>query len=236
MRRVRTVVARSEGKVEFLPIQRIWEVSGVMADTFPLNRELARGPRVARRMAHWIRLVLVEGNDALNLDTDAQMTGANGPCGGAACYTTSQASGCGSSTLTRNRIVTGLLVGASNFDIGHIAFGLNGGLHDAILLGDYLGQVCRGEAGEELLDRYVRKRRTANIDFVQTQSISNKKMLEESDPAKRRATFDELRRIAADRNSARDFLVRSSMIWSVRGPLSRALGLAASSSRMGPRK
>jgi hypothetical protein len=60
MRRVRTVVARSEGKVEILPLQRIWEVSGVMADTFPLNRELARAPRVARRIAHWIRLVLVD--------------------------------------------------------------------------------------------------------------------------------------------------------------------------------
>ncbi|QCP14988.1 hypothetical protein FCL38_28900 [Pseudoduganella umbonata] len=74
-----------------------------------------------------IRLVLIDGTDALNLDTAAQMTGANGPCGGAACYTPSQAEGCSSSTLSRNRIVTGLLVGASSFDIGHIGFGLDGG-------------------------------------------------------------------------------------------------------------
>ena len=73
------------------------------------------------------------------------------------------------------------------------AFGLNGGLHDAILLADYLGKICRGEADERLLDLYVRKRRTANIDFVQSQSISNKQMLEEGDPAKRKKTFDELR-------------------------------------------
>jgi 3-(3-hydroxy-phenyl)propionate hydroxylase len=45
------------------------------------------------------------------------------------------------------------------------AFGLNGGLHDAILLGECLGKVWRGEAGEELLDLYVRKRRTANIEL-----------------------------------------------------------------------
>ena len=96
------------------------------------------------------------------------------------------------------------------------AFGLNGGIHDAILLAEYLGKVCRNEADEKLLDLYVRKRRTANIDFVQTQSISNKKMLEEADAKKRTATFDELRRIAADREAARDFLIRSSMIWSVR--------------------
>jgi len=60
------------------------------------------------------------------------------------------------------------------------ALGLNGGLHDAILLGEYLGKVCRGEAGEGLLDRYVRQRRTANIEFVQTQSIANKRLLEEA--------------------------------------------------------
>jgi len=96
------------------------------------------------------------------------------------------------------------------------AFGLNGGLHDAILLAELLGRVCRREADEGLLDLYVRKRRAANIDFVQTQSISNKKMLEEPDAAKRAEIFDELRRTAADREAARDFLIRSSMIWSVR--------------------
>lgn len=74
-----------------------------------------------------IRLVLINGTEALNLDTAAKMTGANGPCGGDACYTTSQASTCGGGTLTRNRVVAGLLAGASNFDIGHIGLGLNGG-------------------------------------------------------------------------------------------------------------
>jgi 3-(3-hydroxy-phenyl)propionate hydroxylase len=96
------------------------------------------------------------------------------------------------------------------------ALGLNGGLHDAILLGEYLGKVCRGEADESLLERYVRQRRTANIEFVQTQSIGNKRLLEEADEGKRRQNFDHLRRIAGDRNLARDFLVRSSMLWSVR--------------------
>lgn len=74
-----------------------------------------------------IRLVLIDATDALNLNTPDQMTGANGPCGGAACFTPAQASGCASGTLTRNRVVAGLLAGASNFDVGHIALGLNGG-------------------------------------------------------------------------------------------------------------
>jgi len=74
-----------------------------------------------------IRLVLINDSDKLNLDTAAKMTGANGPCGGSACFTAAQAASCGSSTLTRNRQVVGLLVGASNFDIGHIGLGVNGG-------------------------------------------------------------------------------------------------------------
>lgn len=74
-----------------------------------------------------IRLVLINDSDKLNLDTAAKMTGTNGPCGGAACFSAAQAGSCGSGTLTRNRQVLGLLVGASAFDIGHIALGLNGG-------------------------------------------------------------------------------------------------------------
>jgi trimeric autotransporter adhesin len=74
-----------------------------------------------------IRMVLVANNDLLNLNTTALATGANGPCGGAACYTSSQVASCSSSGLTRTRAVIGLLIGASNFDIGHLALGGNGG-------------------------------------------------------------------------------------------------------------
>ncbi len=74
-----------------------------------------------------VRLVLIANNDVLNLNTAADMTGTNGPCGATACYTTAQANGCGSGTLTRTRQVIGLLAGASNFDVGHIALGRNGG-------------------------------------------------------------------------------------------------------------
>lgn len=75
-----------------------------------------------------IRLVLVNGNDALNLDTAALATGANGPCGGSACFTAATLASCGAGQgLARNRIVAGLLVGAGNYDIGHLALGVNGG-------------------------------------------------------------------------------------------------------------
>ncbi|QJE03437.1 hypothetical protein HH212_18070 [Massilia forsythiae] len=74
-----------------------------------------------------IRLVLIDGTDALNLDTAAKMTGPDGPCGGSACFASDISTSCGPDILARNRIVAGLLAGASNFDIGHIALGLNGG-------------------------------------------------------------------------------------------------------------
>ena len=110
-----------------------------------------------------------------------------------------------------------LLVG----DAAHVnnplgAFGLNGALHAAANLGEKLGPVWRGEAEESLLDRYVRQRRQANIEFVQAQSIRNKELLEARDPAVRAERLEELRRVAADRGRAREFLLRSSMIASVR--------------------
>ena len=96
------------------------------------------------------------------------------------------------------------------------AFGLNGGIHDAINLADKLGDVCRGEAGESLLDRYVRQRRTVNVEYVQEGSIRNLRTLAERDPAVRQARFHELRRANADPQLAREFLLQSSMIASVR--------------------
>ncbi len=93
-----------------------------------------------------IRLVLIGENDRLNLNTTAEMTGTNGPCGATACYTTSQASGCSSSNLTRTRQVIGLLVGARNFDIGHIALGSNGGgiASLGVVGGNAKAQGCTG--------------------------------------------------------------------------------------------
>jgi uncharacterized repeat protein (TIGR01451 family) len=76
-----------------------------------------------------IRLVLIGNNNLLNLDTAAQATGANGPCGTAACFTAAQLSSCAAANgvTTRNRIVIGQIIGASNYDIGHIVLGQNGG-------------------------------------------------------------------------------------------------------------
>jgi 3-(3-hydroxy-phenyl)propionate hydroxylase len=89
--------------------------------------------------------------------------------------------------------------------------GLNGGIQDAVNLGEKLAQVWHG-ASDTLLDLYDLQRRRLTIDFVQAQTIQNKKRLETRDPETRKANLDELRRIAADPASAKAYLMRASML------------------------
>jgi len=90
--------------------------------------------------------------------------------------------------------------------------GMNGGIHDAINLAEKLAGVWFGRADESVLDRYTRQRRKAQIDYVQAQTIQNKKHLEERDPVIRRRHLDELRRISEDIDLHKEFLYRSSLI------------------------
>ena len=94
--------------------------------------------------------------------------------------------------------------------------GLNCGIHDAIHLAGTLAAVLRGERPESDLDRYDGVRRPVNIEYVQQQTIANKKRLEEKDAASRQANFDNLRRTAADPVAHRAFLMRTSLLESVR--------------------
>jgi 3-(3-hydroxy-phenyl)propionate hydroxylase len=106
-------------------------------------------------------------------------------------------------------------------DAAHInnplgGMGMNGGIHDAFNLADKLAKVWRGEAGVELLDRYVRQRRKVAVDFVQANALRNREALRETYPNMRRQRQDEMRRIADDPVRARAFLLRSSMILALR--------------------
>lgn len=93
--------------------------------------------------------------------------------------------------------------------------GLNCGIHDAMELVATL-TAARDGAPESRLDRYERRRRTLNVEFIQEQTISNKNRLEEKDPAVRLERLDELRKIEADPVRQKEFLLRSSLIASVR--------------------
>jgi 3-(3-hydroxy-phenyl)propionate hydroxylase len=96
------------------------------------------------------------------------------------------------------------------------AMGLNSGLHDAANLYPKLAAVMREESDPAILDVYARQRRTITIDFVQEISTRNKRLLEERDPSVRAERLDEIRRIGADPKRAREFLLKSSMIESIR--------------------
>ncbi|HUD86772.1 MAG TPA: FAD-dependent monooxygenase [Xanthobacteraceae bacterium] len=94
--------------------------------------------------------------------------------------------------------------------------GLNFGIHDAVELAGLLGRVIRDEAPAESLDGYDQKRRPLNVEYVQQQTIANKKRLEEKDPAVHARNNAALRTTAADPAAHRAYLLRASLIESVR--------------------
>jgi 3-(3-hydroxy-phenyl)propionate hydroxylase len=94
--------------------------------------------------------------------------------------------------------------------------GMNGGIHDVAALAPVLAQVWRGEEDADALDRYTRQRRQAQHEFVQAQTIRNKRELEEKDPSQRRRNLDALKRTAEDPARAREFLLGATLIASLR--------------------
>jgi 3-(3-hydroxy-phenyl)propionate hydroxylase len=91
--------------------------------------------------------------------------------------------------------------------------GMNSGLQDGLNLADKLTQILlHGADATALLDRYDRQRRLTAIEYVQAQSIANKKTLEEKDPAVRQTNLDNLRRMANDKAKALDFVRRASLV------------------------
>jgi 3-(3-hydroxy-phenyl)propionate hydroxylase len=94
--------------------------------------------------------------------------------------------------------------------------GLNCGIHDAVELASLLGKVLRGEESDSVLAHYDAHRRPINIEYVQEQTIANKKRLEARDPRVRDENFAFLRQTAADPDRHRVFLMRTSLLASVR--------------------
>jgi len=96
--------------------------------------------------------------------------------------------------------------------------GMNSGFQDGITLARKLIEIIQhGADPDRLLDRYDRQRRLTAIDYVQAQSIANKRLLEEHNPEVRRNRLNELRQIAADPQRHLDFVKRASLVamWEV---------------------
>jgi 3-(3-hydroxy-phenyl)propionate hydroxylase len=93
--------------------------------------------------------------------------------------------------------------------------GLNGGIHDAFNLARTLTEVIRG-APLQTLERYSRQRRRVALEVVQQTALRNRSILNTREPQARRAYYDDLRRIADDPAKHHDYLLRTSMIQSLR--------------------
>jgi 3-(3-hydroxy-phenyl)propionate hydroxylase len=118
------------------------------------------------------------------------------------------------STFVKGRVVLAGDAAHVNNPIGGL--GLNSGIHDAMNLSEKLVRVLRGEASDSLLSLYDRQRRKAALDFVQEQTIRNKKLLEERDPDVRQKNFENLRRTSEEPDLARAFLRRSALFESLK--------------------
>lgn len=93
--------------------------------------------------------------------------------------------------------------------------GMNCGIHDAFSLADALARVVAG-AGEELLDRYDRRRRPVAAEEILRQADRNRGRMRNPDPAFRREEMKRLQAIAADPERSREYLLASSMIAGLR--------------------
>ena len=102
-------------------------------------------------------------------------------------------------------------------DAAHInnplgGMGMNGGIHDAINLTSRLVEVWHGRRGEAELDRYDKQRRLVTLEYIEKQSIQNKRNLESDGSEFRRS----LQYIAADEGRTYQYLLRVAMIASLR--------------------
>jgi 3-(3-hydroxy-phenyl)propionate hydroxylase len=102
-------------------------------------------------------------------------------------------------------------------DAAHInnplgGMGMNGGIHDAINLTSRLVQVWHGSKADTELKRYDRQRRLVTLEYIEKQSIQNKRNLESDGSEFGRS----LAEIAAEKFRTYEYLLRVSMIASLR--------------------
>ncbi|MFA3791202.1 FAD-dependent oxidoreductase [Aliiglaciecola sp. SL4] len=96
-------------------------------------------------------------------------------------------------------------------------FGMNSGIHDAWNVCEKLIEILQENAeAEPLLDRFDRQRRTIMNDFIQAQTIRNKKMMEAKNPQDKKAFRDEMESIHNDAEKRREYLLTQSMLNSLK--------------------
>ena len=95
--------------------------------------------------------------------------------------------------------------------------GMNGGLHDAICLGEkFLNIYEHGAPHDAEFAHYDRQRKDIAVRFVQEHTIRNKELMESTDPDVQLKRQQWLMETAADPGAAREFLLERAMINCVR--------------------
>lgn len=118
-------------------------------------------------------------------------------------------------TFRRGRVLLAGDAAHVNNPIG--GYGLNGGIADARHLARALGDVIADGADDAALDAYATTRRDAALDFAQIGAMTNKRMMDTVDPAKRAQIVARLKKIGSDPNLQREQALRFSMLRKTRG-------------------
>ena len=101
-------------------------------------------------------------------------------------------------------------------DAAHInnplgGMGMNGGIHDAFLFGHAVASALAGDLPEDRLDAMAGFRRRMAVDYVQRHTHDNALTLTAPDPARRSEALARMAAVAADPDSARDYVLQASM-------------------------
>lgn len=102
-------------------------------------------------------------------------------------------------------------------DAAHInnplgGMGMNGGIHDAMLLGASLAAVLRGDMEADRLAHHAELRQTLSIEYVRRHTHENAESLAAPDGAARQRALDQMAARAADPEAARAYMLQASMI------------------------
>ncbi len=109
-----------------------------------------------------------------------------------------------------------LLAGdAAHLNSPNGGLGMNCGVHDAINLVSKLYKVWHG-GDFSLFDLYTKQRKAVAINYVHSLSDANHKRMRQTDPLVRRKIMDEFKKITSDRKLMKMYLMKSSMIESIK--------------------
>ena len=116
----------------------------------------------------------------------------------------------------RFRVGRAVLVG----DAAHVnnplgGMGMNGGVHDAVLLAGGLAGLLHGTVTDQQLDGYAALRRQLALDFVQRHTHENAVTLATPDASIRAKALEQMIERAANVDTAYDYLLQASMIKAV---------------------